>query len=136
MRTFTVGTTQFRIRVTHGQIRAHMETMADDAEAWADVYRSITPGVLLDAREADVRKQAAKKPRKPTVSAGTRRYPRGGESMSAHDYVREYYRLNMTREKWLGGAYGSLYGYGAGERESDALVRAFFQPLATRITPI
>lgn len=64
----------------------------------------------------DVQNQCDKKPRKPTLKAEKRNYPRRVD-LSTAEYVQQYYELNKI-------AHGS----------PD--IGAFFHPLSTRITPV
>ena len=128
--TFTVGTTTYTACVTHGtrEIQAKIASMgkADPSIfercAWADLWGSVTEDVLMQDRIAEIAELARKcKPRKPTVRADSRVYPRWGATASTADYVREYHLANANR-------YNS-------ESVKD-WVKTFYQPLSTRITPI
>ena len=128
--TFTVGTCRYTVHVVHdtNTIRAKMQKMFDadpslfDRCTPANVWDSITEDVLLADRVAEVAELARKcKPRKPTVRADSRVYPRRGATASTADYVREYHLANANRYN------------------SDSVkewVKGFYQPLSTRITPI
>ena len=119
--TFTVGTCRYTVHVVHdtNTIRAKMQKMFDadpslfDRCTPANVWDSITEDVLLADRVAEVTAVAKLKPRKPTVRADSRVYPRRGATLSTADYVREYHLANGN--DW---------------------VKTFYQPLSTRITPI
>ena len=128
--TFTVGTTTYTACVTHGtrEIQAKIASMgkADPSIfercAYADLWGSVTEDVLMQDRIAEIAELARKcKPRKPTVRADSRVYPRWGATASTADYVREYHLANANR-------YNS-------ESVKD-WVKTFYQPLSTRITPI
>jgi hypothetical protein len=76
----------------------------------------------MQNRITDIKCAVAKlKPRKPTVRADSRVYPRWGATASTADYVREYHLANANRYN------------------SDSVkewAKTFYQPLSTRITPI
>ena len=114
--TFTVGTCRYTVSVIHGadQIRAKIRKMPQSDAPYADLWNSVTEEVLLADRVAEVTELARKcKPRRSTVRADSRVYPRRGATLSTADYVREYHLANGN--DW---------------------VKTFYQPLSTRITPI
>ena len=118
--TFTVGTCRYTVSVIHGadQIWAKIRKMPPSDAPHADIWNIVTEKVLLADRVAEVTELARKcKPRKPTVRADGRVYPRGGAEMSTADYVREYHIAN-------------------GNDSVKDWVKTFYQPLSTRITPI
>ena len=120
---FTVGTCRYTVRVIHGadQIRTKMQKMFDadpslfDRCTPANVWGSITEDVLLADRVAEVAAAALKKPRKPTVRADSRVYPRWGATASTADYVREYHLANAPKH---------------GASDVKAWVKDFYQPLS------
>ena len=126
--TFTVGTTTYTACVTHGtrEIQAKIASMgkADPSIfercAWADLWGSVTEDVLMQDRIAEIAELARKcKPRKPTVRADSRVYPRWGATASTADYVREYHLANAPK-------------HCAGDVK--AWVKDFYQPLSERVT--
>jgi hypothetical protein len=103
--TFTVGTCRYTVQVPDTDRRSNLTTDA-----------------RMQARIAEVTELARKcKPRKPTVRADSRVYPRWGATASTADYVREYHLANANR-------YNS--------ESVKEWVKGFYQPLSTRITPI
>ena len=99
----TIGTTQFTLCVR-------------------DQRDPVATTNLMQNRITDIKCAVAKlKPRKPTVRADSRVYPRWGATASTADYVREYHLANANRYN------------------SDSVkewAKTFYQPLSTRITPI
>ena len=97
----TIGTTQFTLCVR-------------------DQRDPVATTNLMQNRITDIKCAVAKlKPRKTTVRADSRAYPRWGATASTADYVREYHLANGK------------------QRESvKEWVKTFYQPLSTRITPI
>jgi hypothetical protein len=122
--TFTVGTCRYTVSVIHGadQIRAKIRKMPPSDAPYADLWNSVTEEVLLADRVAEITELAHKcKPRKPTVKADSRVYPRLGAEMSTAVYVRDYHQANAHRYN----------------RDSvKDWIKTFYQPLSTRITPI
>jgi hypothetical protein len=97
----TIGTTQFTLCVR-------------------DQRDPVATTNLMQNRITDIKCAVAKlKPRKPTVRAGSRYYPRRGATASTADYVLAYHLANSNR-------YNSVKEW----------VKGFYQPLSTRITPI
>ena len=124
---FTVGTCHYTARVVHdtNTIRTKMQKMFDADTSLFDrckpsnVWDSITEDVLLADRVAEVTAAALKKPRKPTVRADSRVYPRWGATASTADYVREYHLANALK-------------HCAGDVK--AWVKDFYQPLSEHVT--
>lgn len=122
--TFTVGTCRYTVSVIHGadQIRAKIRKMPPSDAPYADLWNSVTEEVLLADRVAEITELAHKcKPRKPTVRADSRVYPRWGATASTAGYVREYHLANVNRFR---------------HAEVKDWIKTFYQPLSTRITPI
>ena len=101
--TFTVGTCRYTVQVPDTDRRSNLTTEA-----------------RIQLRVAEVTELARKcKPRKPTVRADSRVYPRWGATASTADYVREYHLANANRynsesvKEWL---------------------KTFYQPLSERVT--
>jgi hypothetical protein len=120
--TFTVGTCRYTVSVIHGadQIRAKIRKMPQSDAPYADLWNSVTEEVLLADRVAEVTELARKcKPRRSTVRADSRVYPRRGATASTADYVREYHLANRYNSESV-----------------KEWVKTFYQPLSTRITPI
>ena len=126
--TFTVGTCRYTVQAMYGsdQIIAMIKKMGQSDstifDRWREVYDSITEDVLMANRVAEVTEQALKcKPRKPTVRADSRVYPKRGAEMSTAVYVREYHLANVNRYR-----HGEVLDW----------IKTFYQPLSERITPI
>ncbi len=125
--TFTVGTCRYTVHVVHdtNTIRAKMQKMFDadtslfDRCTPANVWDSITEDVLLADRVSEVTAAALKKPRKPTVRADSRVYPRWGVTASTADYVREYHLANAPKHC---------------ADDVKAWVKDFYQPLSAHVT--
>ena len=97
----TIGTTQFTLCVR-------------------DQRDPVATTNLMQSRITDIKCAVAKlKPRKPTVRADSRVYPRLGAEMSTADYVREYHLDNALR-------YNS--------ESVKEWVKTFYQPLSERVT--
>ena len=112
--TFTVGTCRYTVRVVHGadQIRAKVK---QSGLTWDEV----TEDVLLADRVAEVTAAALKKPRKPTVRAGSRTYPKRGAGMSTAVYVHKYHLANANRFR-----HADVWDW----------VEDFYQPLSEHVT--
>jgi hypothetical protein len=101
--TITIGTAQFTLCVIDQRAFAPMSTET-----------------LMQNRITDIRCAVAKlKPRKPTVRADGRVYPRWGASASTADYVREYHLANTNR-----------YNHDSVKE----WIKGFYQPLSTHVT--
>ena len=101
--TFTVGTCRYTVQVPD-----------------TDRKSNLTTDARMQARIAEVTELARKcKPRKPTVRADSRVYPRWGATASTADYVREYHLANAPK-------------HCAGDVK--AWVKDFYQLLSERVT--
>ena len=112
--TFTVGTCRYTVQVqeTYSAYQAVLKRRPD-------LYGKLTIDDLMADRVVEVTAAALKKPRKPTVRADKRVYPRWGATASTAEYVREYHLANANR-------YNS-------ESVKD-WIKTFYQPLSTRVT--
>lgn len=112
--TFTVGTCRYTVQVqeTYSAYQAVLKRRPD-------LYGKLTIDDLMADRVAEVTASALKKPRKPTVRADKRVYPRWGATASTAEYVREYHLANAPR-------------HCAGDVK--AWVKDFYQPLSERVT--
>jgi len=78
-----------------------------DPDAYREAMRVAEVNGLLAA-------QAKTKTRRPTVTRGSRQYPKNGAELSTHDYVLAYFTMNKHTSKGIAG----------------------FERLSKRITPI